>query len=84
MPKPTRSGFAPLRVAGHDIEVTLTADQFWGWGQIAEIARDAIGSNPDHARKLLDQLIDDMGRRYASARKDDPTLPDHYRAHLQQ
>ncbi len=74
---------APIRISGHDIKVVLTADHFWMWERMAEIARDQISRAPAEAVKMLDMLSEQMGRAHAVARKDDPTLPGYYRRYLE-
>ena len=72
----------PIRIAGHDIDVTLSAAHFWGWHSMAEIARDCLRKDPAKATEVLSELMDMLGRRYAVARKDDPGLPGHWRRYL--
>ncbi len=84
MPPKLEVSSEPIRVAGHDIEVSLTADHFWGWHSMAEIAHDCLRKEPDKATKVLGQLMDMLGRRYAVARKDDPGLPSYWRQYLDQ
>lgn len=76
-PKP-----APIIAPGHDLQVTLAADHFWMWEQMAELARDQMIREPTNAAKLLSKLARDLGMVYATARKDDPSLPRHWRLML--
>ena len=75
-------GTSPLRVAGDDITVSLTADHFWRWQTMAEAAEQQLHNDPAAASRTLQQLIEMLARKYAEARKDDPTLPSYWQQFL--
>jgi hypothetical protein len=72
----------PIRVAGHEIQVTVSLDTFWCIEGAACRARDALRGNLD-VENELEWVMKVAGSIYAEGRRDDPTLPAHYRRYLQ-
>jgi hypothetical protein len=79
MPKFPRLNKSPWPVAGANIPVTLTADQFWNWEYMVKSAREKLISDPSHAAIMLDSLSIDLAKVHAFARHDDPHLPAYYK-----
>lgn len=69
MTNDTQQRVAPLQIAGHDIEVRLTADHFYLWGFQARRAFELIRSDPQQAAGLIKDVADEMDRFYVAARE---------------
>jgi hypothetical protein len=62
----------PIKVIGHDIPVSLTADHFWMWEDMAARARDYVRTDPQKARTYMNDLAKDMQRVFEFAMKNRP------------
>jgi hypothetical protein len=74
----------PIEIAGSNINLSVSADNFWMWGAMAQRAMHSVYTDPKEAAALLSDIMGEMYRAYAFARKDDPSLPSGYRQYLPQ
>lgn len=59
--------------------IAIHADRLMFWSFSTRAARESITTDPDRTAVMLEALADQMGQFCATARRDDPTLPEEYR-----
>jgi hypothetical protein len=64
-----KTTFQPLTVAGHDVPVQLTADNFYIWAGYARSAQANLRTNPDRAFSDLEAIATEFEKYFALAMK---------------